>query len=72
MADEAQTGREIWTTTAVAERLGYSEMQIRRMCEAGRFPGAYRNGGVGGHWRVPKESIEAFFEANRAKVRRRV
>jgi hypothetical protein len=66
MADEQRT---VWTTNAVGQRLGYDESAIRKMCEAGRFPGAYRNG-VGGHWRIPDGDVLAFIEERRPKRRK--
>lgn len=68
-----------WLTTAdVAGELGYSDDQVRRMCEAGRFdgdekrgiPGAYRTG-VGSHWRIPHAALSLFLEKIRARVVRR-
>ena len=62
----------LFSTTDVAARLGYSDDQVRRMCEAGRFdgdpktgiPGAYR-AGVGGHWRIPATAVEWFLASSR-------
>lgn len=59
------------TTTAVAKRLGYSDDQIRNLCEAGRFQGAFR-AHASGHWRIPESAVVAFVEAGRPKVRRRI
>lgn len=64
-----KSARQVWTTSEVGERLGYSEQTVRRMCEAGRFVGAYRNG-LAGHWRIPDADIEAFLESMRPKRRR--
>lgn len=66
------------STTDVAARLGQSETQVRRLCEAGRFdgdeskgvPGAYRSG-VGSHWRIPAAAVELFLKQLRTKVVRR-
>jgi excisionase family DNA binding protein len=60
----------VYTTAVLAKALGYSEDQIRSMCELGRFPGAYR-AGEGTHWRIPQEAVTAFKEACRPKIRRR-
>jgi len=60
----------VYTTAILAKALGYSEDQVRAMCEVGRFPGAYR-AGEGAHWRVPQEAVTAFKEACRPKIRRR-
>lgn len=68
--DEAPQARTVYTTTAAGQVLGYSDEHIRRLCEAGQFPGAFRRG-ASGHWRVPESAIEAFREANKPKVRRR-
>lgn len=58
------------STTEAAKRLGYSDDKIRRMCEAGKFPNAARDGS-GGHWRVPESDLAAFLEANKPRVLRR-
>lgn len=68
--------KPVLTTTDVAAQLGYSDEQIRRMCEAGRFdgdrtqgiPGAYR-ACVGAQWRIPREAVEWFLEATRPRSR---
>lgn len=75
MPDEEKT---MLTTTDVAAQLGYSDDQIRRMCESGRFdgdaargiPGAYR-ACVGAQWRIPRDAVECFLEGVRPKVVRR-
>lgn len=67
MADE----RTLWSTTMVARRLGYSDETIRSMCEAGSFPGAFRRGPGGHHWRIPREDVETFLASCRPRVRRR-
>lgn len=67
---EEKPKREVWTPRAVGDFLGYSDDQVRRMCEAGRFPNAYRHA-HSGHWRVPRSDVDAFIEANRVKVVRR-
>jgi hypothetical protein len=66
------------TTTDVANRLGYSDDQVRRMCELGRFDGDYKRGVpgafracVGGHWRIPVAALEHFQESMRSRVVRR-
>lgn len=67
VAAEMSAQGPVWTTAQVAARIGgYSEQTIRRMCEAGRFPGAYRNG-LAGHWRIPEAAIEAYRESLRPK-----
>lgn len=45
-------------TREAARRLGRSADTIRRMCEAGYFPGANRP--HGGHWRIPSHEVEDF------------
>lgn len=70
--------KTVLTTGEVAARLGYSDDQIRRMCEDGRFdgdgergvPGAYR-ACVGAHWRVPVAAVDLFLERRRVQVVRR-
>lgn len=66
------------TTTDVAGRLGYSDEQIRRMCELGKFdgdgkgvPGAFRPG-IGAHWRIPLAALEHFLASSRPKVVKRL
>ncbi|EPZ38856.1 helix-turn-helix domain-containing protein [Anoxybacillus ayderensis] len=48
-----QTNVAYYTTTEVAKKLGLSDQTIRRMCETGKFPGAYKTDG--GHWRIPQD-----------------
>jgi len=70
--------RSILTTVDVAARLGYSDDQVRRMCELGRFdgneksgvPGAYR-ACVGGHWRIPLAAVDLFLASARPRTVRR-
>jgi len=40
-----------WTTFFAAHAWGVDESQVRRYCEAGRVPGAYRAGHV---WLIPR------------------
>jgi excisionase family DNA binding protein len=47
------TGAKVYTTTEAAEMIHVSDQTIRRMCEKGKFPGAYKTDG--GHWRVPSK-----------------
>ncbi len=63
---------EFLTTAGAAELLGYSRDRVRVMCEAGRMPGAFRMGGPGGHWRIPKGDVEAILESVRPKKRTRI
>ncbi len=70
MADNDNARVAIYGTIDVARRLGYSDDQIRRMCEAGRFPGSYR-AGVGTQWRIPESAVAAFLDGVRPTVRRR-
>ncbi len=62
--------RAVLTTSVIATRLGYSEMHIRRMCDDGLFPNAYRVR-PGGHWRIPEADVIAFIQSTRPKVRAR-
>ncbi|WP_018933208.1 helix-turn-helix domain-containing protein [Gracilibacillus lacisalsi] len=39
----------------IAKRLGISDQTVRRMCERGKFPGAYQTDG--GHWKIPKDVL---------------
>jgi excisionase family DNA binding protein len=48
-----QVAAAYYTTSEVAKKLGLSDQTIRRMCEKGKFPGAYKTDG--GHWRIPRE-----------------
>lgn len=57
------------STADVGRRLGYSDDTIRRMCEAGTFPGAYRPGDRA-HWRIPARDVTAWLEAMKAKLKR--
>lgn len=47
------TEAKAYTTSEAAEILHVSDQTIRRMCEKGKFPDAYKT--VGGHWRVPSK-----------------
>jgi excisionase family DNA binding protein len=65
-----------WITTGEAAALiGRSRRDIARMLDDERheyFPGAYRR--AGGHWRIPRESVDRFLEARQRAaqaVRRR-
>ncbi|MBO8155081.1 MAG: helix-turn-helix domain-containing protein [Bacillaceae bacterium] len=44
-----------YTPKEVSKKLGVSDQTVRRMCDRGRFPGAYQTDG--GHWRIPKDSL---------------
>ncbi|KYD31053.1 MULTISPECIES: helix-turn-helix domain-containing protein [Bacillaceae] len=48
-----QVAAAYYTTSEVAKKLGLSDQTIRRMCEKGKFPGAYKTDG--GHWRIPRK-----------------
>lgn len=54
---------ETYTTSEAAEILNISDQTIRRMCEAGKFPGASRTDG--GHWRIPREHFNVTIEQSR-------
>ncbi|HEU5138457.1 MAG TPA: helix-turn-helix domain-containing protein [Bacillales bacterium] len=43
--------RTAYTSSEAAEIINVSDQTIRRMCEKGKFPDAYKTDG--GHWRVP-------------------
>jgi excisionase family DNA binding protein len=55
---------EIYSTSEASEILGVSDQTIRRMCEAGRFPGAYRIGDRG-NWKIPKKHFKITLEEAR-------
>lgn len=42
-----------YTTSEVAEILNVSDQTVRRVCDKGKFPEAYKTDG--GHWRVPRK-----------------
>ncbi|MFZ3588888.1 helix-turn-helix domain-containing protein [Bacillus sp. DJP31] len=44
-----------YTPNEVARKLGLSDQTIRRMCENGRFEGAYKTDG--GHWKIPQDGF---------------
>lgn len=57
----------VWLDTATtAHLLGHSQATVRRLCEEGAFPGAYQLG-VGGHWRIPQQDVQAFLDACRGR-----
>lgn len=41
------------TPNEIAKKLGLSDQTIRRMCEKGKFEGAYQTDG--GHWKIPQD-----------------
>ncbi|MFD2618743.1 helix-turn-helix domain-containing protein [Terrilactibacillus laevilacticus] len=47
--------KPFYTTSEAGHKLGLSDQTIRRMCESGKFIGAYRS--EGGHWRIPEENF---------------
>ncbi|WP_141603548.1 helix-turn-helix domain-containing protein [Terrilactibacillus laevilacticus] len=47
--------KPFYTTSEAGHKLGLSDQTIRRMCESGKFKGAYRS--EGGHWRIPEENF---------------
>jgi excisionase family DNA binding protein len=49
-----------FTLKNLALQLGKSERTVRRWCDRGLIPGAYRT--KGGHWRIPKEAIRRYDE----------
>lgn len=54
---------EAYTTSEAAEILHVSDQTIRRMCEAGKFPGATRTDG--GHWRIPTKHFKVTLNESR-------
>lgn len=44
-----------YTPKEVAGKLGLSDQTIRRMCDKGKFKGAYQTDG--GHWKIPKDAF---------------
>ena len=71
--------KHVLTTTEVTEWLGYSNEQIRTLCEKGAFEGnddlaiqgAYRASGNGSAWRIPRAAVVYFLEQRKSKVQRR-
>lgn len=56
---------QVYTTTEAAEIINVSDQTIRRMCEKGKFPEAYKT--EGGHWRVPKKYFKISLEQARER-----
>jgi len=52
-----------FTLKKLALQLGKSERTVRRWCDRGLVPGAYRT--KGGHWRIPKEAVRRFDEIDK-------
>jgi excisionase family DNA binding protein len=48
-------GKVYYKPSEVAKKLGLSDQTIRRMCEKGKFQGAYKTDG--GHWRIPQDAF---------------
>jgi excisionase family DNA binding protein len=68
------TAPKMLTTTGAARILGYSDDKVRRLCEAGAFANAIRDG-YAGHWRIPLTDVDAWIAARKVActpVRRRV
>ncbi|WP_168121793.1 helix-turn-helix domain-containing protein [Paenibacillus sp. HB172176] len=62
-----QEQMEIYTSSEVAELLGVTDQTIRRWCEKGKYPEAYRTDG--GHWRIPKKYFKiSLEEAQKRKI----
>jgi len=47
--------RSHFTPSEVSKRLGVSDQTVRRMCDKGKFPGAFQTDG--GHWKIPKHAL---------------
>lgn len=57
------------TTRKAGELMGLSHEQVRLMCVNGEIGGAFRT--QGGHWRIPKETVnDHLAAADRAHVNR--
>lgn len=50
-----KTENSFYSPSEAAEKIGLSDQTIRRMCEKGKFAGAYKTDG--GHWRIPKANF---------------
>ncbi|MFD1362846.1 helix-turn-helix domain-containing protein [Lentibacillus salinarum] len=50
-----ESNHPYYTTSEAAHKLGLSDQTVRRMCESGKFNGAYRS--EGGHWRIPEDNF---------------
>ncbi|HEX7064875.1 MAG TPA: helix-turn-helix domain-containing protein [Bacillales bacterium] len=57
------TARSAYTSSEAAEIINVSDQTIRRMCEKGKFPDAYKTDG--GHWRVPAKYFRVTLEEAR-------
>ncbi|WP_054029167.1 helix-turn-helix domain-containing protein [Bacillus sp. FJAT-28004] len=57
------TENKYCTTSQAAERLGIHVQSVRRLCEAGRFRGAYQTDG--GHWRIPNTAFRTTEEQDK-------
>jgi excisionase family DNA binding protein len=55
MISNDEDGSLFYKPKEVAKRLGVSDQTVRRMCERGKFPGAYQTDG--GHWKIPKDAF---------------
>ncbi|AUD14464.1 MULTISPECIES: helix-turn-helix domain-containing protein [unclassified Planococcus (in: firmicutes)] len=54
-ASHQKTGNSFYSPSEAAEKIGLSDQTIRRMCEKGKFAGAFKTDG--GHWRIPKANF---------------
>jgi excisionase family DNA binding protein len=62
---------EFLTVPKVAKILGCHPDTVRLMCDQGRLPGAFRLGGAGSQWRIPRSSVDALITSTRPTVRGR-
>lgn len=54
-AKRHKTTSSYYSPSEAAKKIGLSDQTIRRMCEKGKFEGAYKTDG--GHWKIPKSNF---------------
>lgn len=54
---------KLLTTTEAGAQLGMTRGAVARMCEDGKLAGAFLTGG--GHWRIPRDAVDAYKASTR-------
>lgn len=52
-------GGEVLTSSQVSARIGLEASWVRRLCEDGRFPGAFK---LSNRWFVPESGLAEYLE----------
>jgi hypothetical protein len=61
---------KVYSVEDVASHLGVSTQTVRRNCERGYFPGAYRKSPMpGSAWQIPESALRSFERARMGQKR---